>query len=190
MVTRPTTATPAGRQRLCTVKPSRCALRAMPAASRTMVQSTHSASSHASPSAGNAASTKGKTAQCAAQASDAHMPARSKTATDFTSHCSMSFQFLSTGTWDMTQPLVALQLSNHASRPRRYPSHSLRCITGLTGTKQNTEAQRHSGDCEFCHAYYRPPLHLLDWQLAARGDTVAQRAIRSTTGASGCTAVM
>src|SRR2546427_211478 len=85
MVKRPMTATPAGRQRLCTVKPPRCALRAMPAANRTMVQSTQSASSHASPSAGNAASTKGKTAQCTAQASDADIPARSKTATDCTS---------------------------------------------------------------------------------------------------------
>jgi len=94
MVRRPTTATPAGRQRLCSVQPPRCALSAMPAASRTMLQSTHAASSHANPSAGNAASTTGKTAQCRAQASDADMPARSKTATDFTSYCSTSLQCL------------------------------------------------------------------------------------------------
>ena len=40
------------------------------------------------------AKSHGKTAQCTVQASDADMPARSKTATDCTSHCSMALQSL------------------------------------------------------------------------------------------------
>src|SRR5260370_27642465 len=55
-----------------------------------MDQSTHGESSQASPSAGNAASAKGRSAQCTAHASDADIPARSNAAVVFRLCCSMA----------------------------------------------------------------------------------------------------
>src|SRR5260370_2471815 len=61
-----------------------------------MDQSTHGESSQASPSAGNAASAKGRSAQCTAHASDADIPARSNAAVVFRLCCSMSCSFVGT----------------------------------------------------------------------------------------------